>query len=462
MKYLGYKVLLSVLKVLVYLKRGLFWFGGRIFKVGKYVQSLFEGTIGFRLYKVHFFLKKRFDRSKNPWTIRILDFLGSRGTLQTVLLFVFIIIMYPHSGLYSEDTLGLPGRKTPLYQLLGPGDQDFEDIEEFEAEQVLQPETSWREGTIAYNPNAGTNVSAPEETGISGVGPGGTALVRPNILPGANLPVSETQPTAPAPGQRRGVAEYIVQGGDVIGAIATKFGVSVNTILWANNLTFRSRIHPGDKLLIPPGTGVIHIVKKGDNLGKIARTYNVQNEQVVAANDLRKDGAGLQIGQPLFIPGGEKVPNVVAPRPVLVEETRRNTGIDKIAAPQPSVEAPAGSGYIWPTDNHRINQYFGLRHTGVDIAGKIGNTNYAARSGRVIKSQDGWNGGYGSYVIIDHGGGVTTLYAHNHKRLVSVGDYVDQGQPIGLLGSTGRSTGPHLHFEVRVNGKKGNPLKYVR
>jgi murein DD-endopeptidase MepM/ murein hydrolase activator NlpD len=110
----------------------------------------------------------------------------------------------------------------------------------------------------------------------------------------------------------------------------------------------------------------------------------------------------------------------------------------------------------------RITQYFGWRHTGLDIAGKLGTPIYATRAGKVIKSQCGWNGGYGCYIIIDHGGGVISLYGHNSQLFVSVGDKVVQGQNISVEGSTGRSTGPHLHFEIRVNGVHQNPLKYIR
>lgn len=463
MKYLGYKVLLSLLKVLVYLKRGLFWFGGRIFAFGKYIQNIFESTVGFRLYKVQFFLKKRFDRSKNPWAIRILDFLGSRGTLQVVLLFVFILIAYPHSSLYTDNTLGLPGRKTVLYQILGPGDQDFEETEEVQVETVLQPGTSWREGAIDYQ-DIGSQPQNTETPGISGYGPGGTSIIKPNILPGGNVPTTPVQ-TEPQQPSRRGVVNYTVQPGDVIGGIATRFDVDVNTILWANNLNFRSYIRPGDVLKIPPGKGVIYVVKKGDTLGKIARMFDVKSVDVADANGLKRDGSNLSVGASLFIPGGEKIEESIIPAaPRAIDRTNGTIGkeIEKVAAPPPSITAPAGSGYIWPTMDHRINQYFGIRHTGVDIAGKIGNSNYAAASGKVIKSQCGWNGGYGCYIIIDHGGGITTLYGHNSKLLVEVGEFVTQGQVVGLLGSTGHSTGPHLHFEVRVGGKRVNPLKYVR
>jgi len=166
------------------------------------------------------------------------------------------------------------------------------------------------------------------------------------------------------------------------------------------------------------------------------------------------------VGTELFVPGAEisgSSPSSLAITPSKITETIR-----KIAAPPPSVAAPAGSGYIWPTQERRINQYYGLRHTGLDIHGKIGYPNYAAKAGTVKTSQCGWNGGYGCYVILDHGGGVTTLYAHNSKLMVSVGDKVSQGDVVGLLGSTGRSTGPHLHFEIRINSKRANPLQYIR
>lgn len=459
MKYLGYKVLLFLLKIVVYLKRGIFWLGRGIFRIGKLLQEAFESTLGFRLYKIQFFLKKRFDRSKNPWTIRLLDFLGSRSTLQVVLLFVFIIIMYPHSSLYSEDSLGLPGRKTVLYKVLGPGDQDFAETEEVEAEVIIQPNVgNWREGVIAYD-GGNNNGIQTEPSGISGVGPGGT-IIKPNILPGANLPVSDA-PTQT--GVRSGVIQYTVQNGDVIGSIASRFGISVNTILWANNLTARSYIRPGDVLKIPPGTGVLHLVKKGDSLGKIASLYGVKTDEIASANNLSNNGKTLVVGQNLFIPGGQKIQTGIAvPTRNIAQNGSINRELDKIAAPPPSINTPAGTDYIWPTSDHRINQYYGIRHTGVDIAGKIGNPNYAAKAGKVIKSQCGWNGGYGCYIIVDHGGGITTLYGHNSKLLVSVGETVEQGQVIGLLGSTGRSTGPHLHFEVRINGKRTNPLAYVR
>jgi len=150
------------------------------------------------------------------------------------------------------------------------------------------------------------------------------------------------------------------------------------------------------------------------------------------------------------------------PTPVYVAPVRKYTQLSNIAAPPPSVAAPAGSGYLWPAGVRYISQYFGWRHTGLDIAGKIGTGLYASRAGTVTRSQCGWNGGYGCYIIIDHGNGITTLYGHASRLYVSVGEYVSQGQTFAAMGSTGRSTGSHLHFEVRVNGARQNPLRYIR
>ncbi len=438
----------------MYLKRGVFGLGKGFFGLLQSFQNVFAQTIGFRFYKIQFFFKKRLDKAKSSWAVQVGDFFGRRGVLQGVLFFVFIIIMYPQSSLYSEDIFHVPGRKTVLYQLLGPGDQDFQETEEVFVDTLVQPVSNWRAGAIAYETlgNSGQNF---EPTSISGVGPGGTSLVRPNILPGATLGVSENTGVS----NRQGVTTYVVQNGDVIGQIASKFGISVNTILWANNLSVRSYIRPGDTLKIPPGTGVLYIVKKGDTLSRISGQYNVDVQDIALANNITKN-SNLTVGGTLFLPGG--TPLQAAPSRTLVRVPSIPNALDTIAAPLPSINAPAGSGYLWPTTDRRINQYFGLRHTGVDIAGKTGNPNYAVKGGKVIKSQCGWNGGYGCYIIVDHGGGVTTLYAHNSKLLVSVGETVEQGQAIGLLGSTGRSTGPHLHFEVRIGGAKVNPLKYVR
>jgi murein DD-endopeptidase MepM/ murein hydrolase activator NlpD len=123
---------------------------------------------------------------------------------------------------------------------------------------------------------------------------------------------------------------------------------------------------------------------------------------------------------------------------------------------------PSTTKLAWPTSATRITQYFSWRHPGLDLAAKVGTPLYAAESGKVTISQGGYNGGYGNTIVIDHGGGMKTRYGHASKLYVKVGDTVERGEVIAAMGSTGRSTGSHLHFEVIINGTKYNPLSYIR
>lgn len=458
MKYYGYKFLLSILYLFIYLKRGVFWVGRRAWFFLRQWDVLYTRTLGLKFYKISVWLKKIFEKIRIPFDSRFIEFIGSRGMLQIVLFLVMGLVMIPHSKLYTRDIKNIPGQQTLLYQLIGPGDQDFP-FQEIEVEEVAVINTAeitvpaWKQGAAGAGNISGQSTGpklSPEQ--MVGVSFGGSAVTKPSIIPGATVVLGAAEEGT----QRTGIVEYEVQSGDVIGSIAARFGVSIETVLWANNLSLRSYIRPGDKLKIPPASGVLHIVKSGDTVSKIARTYNAEADEIVKANKLQKDGADIVIGEELFVPGGEKP---VERRVVAATPSRALRGV---AAPPPSVSAPAGSGYIWPTSVRRITQYFGWKHTGVDIAGPVGTPIYASKAGTVIKSQCGWNGGYGCYVIIDHGGGVNTLYGHESQLYVSVGDVVEQGQVIAAMGSTGRSTGPHVHFEVRVSGARVNPLKYTR
>ncbi|OGF47038.1 MAG: hypothetical protein A2231_07205 [Candidatus Firestonebacteria bacterium RIFOXYA2_FULL_40_8] len=281
---------------------------------------------------------------------------------------------------------------------------------------------------------------------ISSISLGGTAVSKPTIIPGATLP--STSGTG-----RSSVVEYIVQPGDTIGQISEQFNISLLTVLWANNLTTNSYIRPGDKLKILPVSGLLHVVKKGETISKIATTYKAEVDKIIEYNRLKEGGTDIVVGEELLIPDGTK--------PQSVSTVRKVSQFNNVSAP-PSITAPVGSTYLWPSSVRYISQYYGWRHTGLDIAGPIGTPLYATKSGRVIRSQCGWNGGYGCYIIIDHGNGVQSLYGHASRLFVGVGDDVVQGKTIAAMGSTGRSTGSHLHFEIRINGVRVNPLKYIR
>ena len=455
MRRIGYSSLLIVLRGLIYAKRALVWLFLRCSRAFAFGAHFLYRTIGFRFYKLGFLAQKTLGRARIPWDSRIIEFIGKRSTLQAVLFVVSILVMVPHSRLYTRGAEEISGRGTALYALIGPGDEEFA-IEEVFADEPAFAEgdiPAWREGAVG-SPAPGAAGDAEPRTiqEIAGISAGGSALTKPTILPGAPLPAPDGS-LQPA---RTAVESYIVEPGDVIGKIAEHYGVSVETILWENNLSERSLIRPGDSLKILPVDGVEHTVKAGDTVSKIAKAYGSDQEKIVAFNKLQKDGSDIVVGETLIVPGGRKQ----SPRPpAIASAPARFRGV---AAPPASVEAPAGSGYLWPTSVRRITQYFNWRHTGLDIAGPFGTPVYASRAGTVVKSQCGWSGGYGCHIVIDHGDGVKTLYAHNSENYAGVGDSVAQGQTIAVMGSTGRSTGPHVHFEVWVKNVKQNPLKYVR
>ncbi len=470
MKYYIYKVLLFFLRALVGTKKGFFYFGRLCKPLVRMLRAWYHKGIAFRIFKIAFVLQKKIQRYKLPKDSRFIDVISSRVILQCLFFLVILLLAIPQSKLYSADKALATSHETLLYTLIGPGDQDFDaqEVVVSSAEFNQAPtnsDTSWNTGALGTSngPQFEAGVNTENEVqDIASISAGGSALVKPSIPTGTVLETeSPVVASAQNPGARTKSVEYEVRSGDVLGSIATRFGLKIATVLLANNLTSHSYIRPGDILKIPPADGAVYTVRRGDTVGKIAKQFGVGQDEIIAFNKMSKDGASISVGEDLFIPGAQ-ITQTSQTRVALALPSKITQTIRKIAAPPSSVDTPAGSGYIWPTADHRINQYYGLRHTGVDIHGTTGNSNYAARAGTVIKSQCGWNGGYGCYVILNHGGGVTTLYAHNTKLLVSVGDEVKQGQVIGLLGSTGRSTGPHLHFEVRVNNKRVNPLQYIR
>jgi len=449
------KPFLYILRSLVYLKRAAFWAGRYLWSFLAYLSKIFRQTIGFRLFKLKFKWQKSSGNLSFSFKNHLWALLGKRGFLQILIFIIIFIILVPHTKLYARNTTQIPGRETLLYKIIGPGEQDFP-LEEVNMDYTAlktKATDSWRNGSISAQSITLNNNGTIVNQNIASTGAGGSALIKPNIISGGSL---TTEPD----NSRDAVAIYTVQPGESIGTIADRFGVSITTILWANNLTIRSYIRPGDQLKILPTSGLIHKVKKGDNIAKIAKLYNANAEQIIKANKLQTNGTDIAVGEELIIPGGTKPQTAVAQ--ITTPSTRQYQQLQNIAAPPASSATPSNSGYMWPAGVHRITQYYSWRHTGVDIAGPIGTPLYAAKAGTVIRSQCGWNGGYGCHIIIDHGNGITTLYGHASRLLVSVGDEVEQGQTIGLMGSTGRSTGPHCHFEVRINNKRTNPLQYVR
>ncbi len=301
---------------------------------------------------------------------------------------------------------------------------------------------------ITDAPSASSDQLATE---FSTVTEGGAAVVKPNIL-GEVKP--EDLPGAGVP-SRQGITTYVVQAGETVSAIAEKYNISVDTILWQNNLSVRSLIRAGDKLEILPTSGVLHTVTSGETVGAIAKKYSVEVEKIISFNNLF-DVNDIKKGQKLIVPGGKIVAPYIAPSQYA--QVPQVSPISKLFIP-PAQQIQT-SGMLWPTSVRRISQYYSWRHTAIDIAGPTGTPIYASDSGTVIFA--GWSTGYGNNILIDHGGGMQTRYAHASKLYVGKGDAVVKGQTIMAMGSTGWSTGPHVHFEIIVNGVKKNPLSYVK
>ncbi len=259
---------------------------------------------------------------------------------------------------------------------------------------------------------------------------GGVALLS-EIGPQGTL--AEIQDVKPSSDQ---ISIYVVREGDSLSQIAEMFGVSTNTILWANNLRSASAIRPGDTLVILPVTGIEHTVQKGETLASIVKKYRGEMQDVLEFNHLA-EGAKLVAGDTIVIPDGVDAP---APKPAS-------------SGSKASVRAASGPtivGYYLRPIVGGIKTQGIHGYNGVDIAVPQGSPVMAACPGSVLVSRDsGWNSGYGNYVVIQCSNGTQTVYGHLSATSVAVGSTVSRGDLIGLSGNTGRSTGAHLHFEIR-------------
>ncbi|MBI4079995.1 M23 family metallopeptidase [Candidatus Kaiserbacteria bacterium] len=231
------------------------------------------------------------------------------------------------------------------------------------------------------------------------------------------------------------ISIYVVRPGDTLGGIAKMYDVSVNTILWANDLPRGAKLQVGQRLTILPVTGIKYTVKKGDTLASIAKRYGGDAEEIASYNGL--EGA-LVAGTPIIIPDGEV--------PVPVQSTPKRSSPTYAT----SAGTPTQVGYYLRPISGGIRSQGIHGYNGVDLAAPIGTPILASAEGDVIVAKgSGWNGGYGQYVVIQHDNGSQTLYSHNSSVIVSVGQHVQQGQVIAYVGRTGKATGAHVHFEIR-------------
>ena len=293
---------------------------------------------------------------------------------------------------------------------------------------------------ISPPPTLSANTHTPQsEEPVGGIGGETADLLLCAVIPHTTIPRR----------YRIDPITYTVQPGDNVSSIAEQFGVSVETLLWNNgNLEDNpDYLGLGDVLTILPVSGVYHTVVEDDTLESIAQQYKANVEDIISCEgNYLQEPYTITVGQRLIVPGGHKpykVRHVVSWSGEIPAGAKRGTGI-----------------FGWPMSGW-ISQRYHEYHPAVDIAGPKGTSIKAADSGyvAVVGRSDT---GYGRYLLIDHGNGFQTLYAHFSVIFVEVGQSVGKGQTIGLCGSTGKSTGPHVHFEIKLNGVRRNPLIYLK
>lgn len=257
--------------------------------------------------------------------------------------------------------------------------------------------------------------------------------------------------------ERTDVTIYTVRSGDTLTGIAARFRVSMMTLWWANKLTSKDSLRAGQELIIPPSSGILWTVEEGDTLESIAKETKGDVARIREYNGLTSDT--LIIDQVLMVPGGRGDP-IPTPKPT-AKPVRASSGGGGGGG-----TSYRGSGTLrWPVDGGYISQYYWSGHRAIDIAASYGTNVRAAAYGKVTWA--GWRSNCGGYQIwVDHLNGMSTTYNHLSSILVGAGSTVSRGQLIGRIGTSGCTTGPHLHFAVWIGpiwngGYEVNPLLYL-
>jgi len=302
---------------------------------------------------------------------------------------------------------------------------------EGDGESSLATSHEWLEDTASPVPPASAPIA--------------TSQIRLSQLREIGAPEGGAPKSAVPAAQPRSPIKYNVEEGDTVNSIAVKFGLDADSVIASNDIDDPNALGIGEELLVPPVSGLLHRVASGDVLNELALIYGVTPQVVVEYNGIT-DADTLRIDDLLVIPGGK------------VQMARANsTGRGGRSAPAPT---QASGSFRWPASGV-ITQYFGeAGHSGLDVAAGMGSPIYAADAGVVIAAHK-LSYGYGWYLMVDHENGYRSLYAHLSAFYVDHGERVSKGETIGAMGSTGLSTGPHIHFELYRSGALVNPLNYL-
>lgn len=345
---------------------------------------------------------------RNLFSKNTYSFMNLSKEVFIAVLLIILPVFYPNTaraGIFSLIT-GIAGDSVSAKTL------EISNTPNSQNMLLLKAVTNTNPSPINQNNNP---ILASENSLVAEIGPAGTAS---DIDTPTNTKISI----------------YVVRSGDTLSEIAKMFDVSVNTIIWANDLGKNPILKQGQTLVILPITGIRYIVKKGDTIKSIVAKYKADLKEVLQYNDLSLNSS-LSVGDTIIIPDAE-------PTGIVTSSSIVGTSANRHYA--------STAYYMRPIIGGRKSQ--GIHgHNAVDLAAPVGTPIYAAAGGIVIvsKMNGAWNGGYGNYVVISHPNGTQTLYAHTSRNLVSVGEQVSKGDMIAKIGNTGESTGPHLHFELR-------------
>jgi LysM repeat protein len=438
-------IVMAIVRFFAYLGKGLNFI---VTAIGRYLLL--------PIYKVLHNIKRRVLNVYSPARSRVFLLLTKKYIPHVLIVAMSFTVV--SGNLRAQETRDESfGEQMIINQIVG---SEFDD-ELVEEQAIFDPQ----EKILSYMDQSGQigNMKTTESPVVSesqlaedlaAITEGGSAVVKPTISE-AGYPSSA----------RFKVIYHTVEGGETISTIAEKYGVSQNTILWANGLSAKSTLSPGQPLKILPITGVEHTVKKGDTLSALAKKYGIDEEQIREYNKLSESYA-IGINETLIIPNGV-MPQIIVPITTVASKTAVDIGkvFSTPAAENISTVVKGksvGSGtMLWPTTWRVITQYYTPpRHKGLDIDGDYNSPIYSAEAG--VVEWAGWKTGYGNCYIVNHGNGVKTLYAHLSKYFAKQGQQVARGDTLGMMGTTGWSTGTHLHFEVRINGAMVNPLSYIK
>jgi len=418
-----------------------------LYKPGSIIFRFLFYKVLVRLYRLYFAAIKRLGWSgylrNKPFTFFVNQKLIHATVAGLTIFFVIFNLTQKTQAVSSEEITGRTFLSEIISSEFSGDDQLIEEY--FDEESAITPvQQTYLDNLTAVRVQPVAEMDVPEDDALfeSGNIQGGEVIVKPDLAA-----------TSKGVRPRESIIDYVIQAGDTVSTIAAQFGISVNTILWENNLTAYSLIRPGKTLTILPMTGVTHSIKRGETLSSISTKYGVEQNEILEANKLGS-AEMLAVGKKLIIPGGRRI---VAAAPAAPSAAAGS--LTDLFKPE-SLKSVVSNKLAWPTVGARITQYYSWRHHAIDIANKTGTPIYACDAG-VIEIA-GWGTGYGNQIVIDHGGGRKSRYGHLSKFYVVKGQAVQKGEVIGLMGSTGNSTGPHLHLEYIINGVKYNPLNYLK